>query len=566
MDNNNLIIAVILSIVILAGFQYLYVKPQQEHYRQQVLAEKAAQPGAPNAPGAALRDRADLIAETPHIPIKTPELQGSVDLKGASLDDVSLTQYRETIDPESPDIVLLSPAGTAPPHQAYYAEFSWLGGDPSVAVPTVDTEWKTDGKQLSPAEPLKLSWDNGHGLSFERMIAVDEHFMFTVTDSVRNEGPAPATLYPFGLIRRQGKPPVQQRYILHEGPLGVLDGTLEEYKYKDLVAAGKETLDSTGGWLGITDKYWLVALIPPQDEKLSAEFAYKAPANGDSSAELFQTDFRGDAMTLAPGSATQHVTRLFVGAKRLGLLDHYADQYNIPHFDRAIDFGWFYFLTKPFLYLLDWLGHFFGNFGLAILAFTVMLKVVTLPLSGKSYRAMGKMKILQPELKRIQERFADDKMRQSVEMMELYKREKVSPASGCVPTLIQIPIFFALYKVLYVGIEMRQTPFYGWIKDLSMPDPTSVFTGFGHIPWDPPALLHIGVWPLIMGVSMFLQQRLSPQPPDKTQARIFMFMPIMFTFMLAQMPAGLVIYWTWSNLLSIVQQWFVMRHAGGPKK
>ena len=378
----------------------------------------------------------------------------------------------------------------------------------------------------------------------------------------------PVTLYPVGLIRRQGRPSVQDRYILHEGPLGVLDGTLEEYKYKDLVTAGKETAESTGGWLGITDKYWLVALVPPQDEKLAAEFAYTArPSSGDPIGRIiFQTDFRGDAVTLAPGATTQHTTHLFVGAKRLRLLDHYEDQLNIPHFDRAIDFGWFYFLTKPFLYLLDWLGEWFGNFGLAILAFTVMLKIVTLPLSVKSYRAMGKMKALQPELKRIQERCADDKMRQSVEMMELYKREKVSPASGCFPTLIQIPIFFALYKVLYVGIEMRQAGFYGWIHDLSMPDPTSVFTLFGALPWTPPAILHIGVWPLLMGISMFLQQRLSPQPPDKTQARVFMFMPLIFTFMLGQMPAGLVIYWTWSNLLSIAQQWFIMRHAGVAKK
>jgi YidC/Oxa1 family membrane protein insertase len=566
MDNNNLIIAVILSIVILAGFQYLYVKPQQERYREQVLAAKTTQPGVASAAvNVAFRDRAALIAESPRVPIATPELMGSIDLKGARIDDVSLTHYHESIEPGSSAITLLSPVDSAPPHQTYLAEFSWLSGDSAITVPTADSEWKTDGKQLTPTEPLTLTWDNGRGLTFERLIAVDENFMFTVSDTVRNAGAAPIILYPFGLIRRQGRPFTQDRYILHEGPLGVLDGTLEEYKYKDLITAGKETLDSTGGWLGITDKYWLVAIIPPQDEKLSAEFAYTNSPAADPAAGIFQTDFRGNPVTLAPGASAQHVSHLFVGAKRLRLLDDYADRLNIPHFDRAIDFGWFYFLTKPFLYLLEWLGNFFGNFGLAILAFTVMLKFVTLPLSVKSYRAMGKMKALQPELKRIQERFADDKMRQSVEMMDLYKREKVSPASGCFPTLIQIPIFFALYKVLYVGIEMRQAPFYGWIKDLSMPDPTSVFTLCGHIPWNPPALLHIGVWPLIMGVSMFLQQRLSPQPPDKTQARVFMFMPIMFTFMLAQMPAGLVIYWTWSNLLSIAQQWFVMRHAGAKK-
>jgi YidC/Oxa1 family membrane protein insertase len=567
MNNNNLILAVILSVIILGGFQYLYVKPQQEHYRQQIMAEKLAQQvKSDNTPeNAPVRDRAAIIAENPRIRIATPELEGSVNLKGARIDDLSLAQYRETVDPNAPPITLLSPAGSASPYSAYYAEFNWLSADSSTVLPTSGTQWKTDDKELSPDHPLKLSWDNSQGLSFERTIAVDDHFMFTITDGVRNTGTASVTLYPFGLIRRQGQPLARDVYILHIGPLGVLNGTLEEYKYKDLVADGKRTGESDGGWLGITDKYWLVALVPAQDEKLTAEFAY-TNTTSDITTGQFQTDFRGSPVTLAPGASAEHVAHLFAGAKRLRLLDHYEDKLDIPHFDRAIDFGWFYFLTKPFLYLLDFLGHLFGNFGLAILAFTVMLKIVTLPLSVKSYRSMAKMKALQPEMKRIQERFPDDKMRQSAEMMELYKREKANPASGCLPTLIQIPIFFALYKVLYVGIEMRQAAFYGWVKDLSIPDPTSVFTLFGAIPWTPPAALHIGVWPLLMGISMFLQQRLSPQPPDKTQARVFMLMPVIFTFMLSQMPAGLVIYWTWSNLLSIAQQWFIMNHTGAPKK
>ncbi len=567
MNNNNLILAVILSVIILAGFQYLYVKPQQEHYRQQVMAEKLAQKVKPeNIPEtSSVHDRATAIREAPRVKIVTPELEGSINLEGARIDDLSLVHYRESVDPSSPEITLLSPASSAPPQSAYYAEFSWLSsGD--VTLPTADSKWKTDDKALSLDHPVKLTWDNGHGLSFMRTISIDDRFMFTVTDDVHNNGNANVTLYPFGLVRRQGKPLTRDIYILHEGPLGVLGGTLEEYKYKDLIAAGKKNEQSDGGWLGITDKYWLVALVPPQDEKITAEFTYTNNAGTNSADGHFQTDFRGSPVTVASGSSTEHVTHMFAGAKRVRLLDNYADQLNIPHFDRAIDFGWFYFLTKPFLYLLDFLGQFFGNFGLAILAFTVMLKIVTLPLSVKSYRSMAKMKALQPEMKRIQERYADDKMRQSAEMMELYKREKANPASGCLPTLIQIPIFFALYKVLYVGIEMRQATFYGWIKDLSIPDPTSIFTLFGAIHWDPPATLHVGIWPLLMGISMFLQQRLSPQPPDKTQARVFMFMPVIFTFMLAQMPAGLVIYWTWSNLLSIAQQWFIMRHAGGKAK
>jgi YidC/Oxa1 family membrane protein insertase len=352
---------------------------------------------------------------------------------------------------------------------------------------------------------------------------------------------------------------------VHEGALGVLDGTLQEYKYQKLIDHGKQTDDSVGGWLGITDKYWLVAMIPPQDEKLTADFTYNRGTATDPTMGFFQSDYRGAAVTVAAGGSAEQVTHLFAGAKRIKLIDAYADQYHIPRFDRAIDFGWFYFLTKPFLYTLAMLVGVTGSIGVAILLFTVLLKLVTLPLSLKSYHSMSRMKALQPELKQIQERFADDKMRQSQEMMELYKREKVSPMSGCVPTLIQIPIFFALYKVLYVNIEMRHAPFFGWIRDMSAPDPTSVLNLFGALPIDLLPSVHIGAWPILMGISMFLQQKLSPQPPDKSQARIFMIMPIIFTYMLASMPAGLVIYWTWSNLLGIAQQWFIMSRDAARK-
>ncbi len=567
MDNNNLIAAVILSVIILVGFQYLYVKPQQEAYRQQVLTEKLAQtdvkPNALNDQTAPKSSRAEIINQGERVKIITPELHGSINLKGARIDDLTLAQYHETTDPSSAEIVLLSPAGSAPPQQAYYAEFGWLG-DKNMAVPTSDTVWKAEGKELTPEHPLKLVWDNKQGLTFERTFAIDDHFMFTVTDHVQNHSASPALLYPYGLVTRQGKPPTRDIYILHEGPLGVLDGTLKDPKYKDLMTDTKITTPSTGGWLGITDKYWLVAVIPPQDEKVSAEFVYDRGSDPDPLQGQFQSDFRSTAFTIAPEATAEHVAHLFAGAKLVRILDRYQTQFGIPLFDHAIDFGWFYFLTKPFLYLLDFLSHLFGSFGLAILAFTVLLKVITLPLSLKSYRSMAKMKALQPEMQRLQERFKDDKLRQSAEVMDLYKREKVSPLSGCLPNLIQIPIFFALYKVLYVGIEMRQTPFYGWIKDLSAPDPTSVFTLCGLIHWMPPNFLQIGIWPLMMGLSMFMQQRLSPQPPDKTQARMFMFLPIIFTYMLRAMPSGLVIYWTWSNLLSIAQQWFIMWHA--PKK
>jgi YidC/Oxa1 family membrane protein insertase len=562
MVNNNLILAVLLSVLILVGYQYLYVKPQQELYRQQVLSEGMKTPAIENASIAPTtqRDRVDIIKDAPRIPITTPELLGSINLKGARIDDLELTQYRESVDPQSPLITLLSPPGSAAPHQAYYAEFSWLADNPSaVTVPTADTEWTATDKRLSPDHALTLTWDNHQGLLFDRVITVDDHYMLTITDHVVNHTTNAVTLYPFGLIARHGTPTGRTSWVLHEGPLGVLNGTLQEYKYKKLVEVGKASMDSKGGWLGITDKYWLVAMIPPADEQMSTEFSFNSTSQTDPNQGYFQADFRGNAITLAPNASTEHVTHLFVGAKRLELLDQYSTRFNIIHFDRAIDFGWFYFLTKPFLYLLIFLGHWLDNFGLAILLFTVALKLLTLPLSLKSNHSMAKMKGLQPEIKRIQERFADDKVRQSQELMEFYKREKISPMSGCVPQMIQIPIFFALYKVLYVGIDLRQAPFFGWIHDMSMADPTSVLTLFGYLPVTLPMALHIGVWPILMGVSSFIQQRLSPQPPDQSQARMFAFMPILFTYMLAQMPAGLVIYWTWSNILSIAQQWYIMR-------
>jgi YidC/Oxa1 family membrane protein insertase len=340
-----------------------------------------------------------------------------------------------------------------------------------------------------------------------------------------------------------------------------MDGKLKEFDYETLVKEKRATAESTGGWLGFTDKYWLSALIPDQDEKFTASFVYES--GKDSENGVFQTDFRGTPVSLASGASVTRTTLLFAGAKRLSLLDHYENKYGLPLFDYAIDFGWYPFLTKPFLFLLDYLGKTFGNFGLAILALTIMLKLLTLPLSLKSYRSMARMKTLQPEIKAIQERHKDDKQRQSVETMALYKREKVNPLSGCLPTLIQIPIFFALYKVLYIGIELRQAPLFGWIKDMSVPDPTSVLTLFGLLPWS--FIPHIGVWPILMGISMFVQQRLSPQPPDKTQAQMFLLLPFIFTFMMANVAVGLIFYWTLSNLLGLGQQWFIMHKAGGRK-
>jgi len=565
MNDENFILAVILSIAILVGFHYLYEKPQMEKIqRQQTIQknEEEAKPPASTINENQLRQRSEIIAEGRRVRIETPELLGSINLKGARIDDLELANYRETTDPKSPRIVLLSPAGSAEPHTAYYAEFGWLSSNAS--VPGTESVWETDSDKLTPAKPVKLTWRNEHGVVFERTISVDEHFMFTVTDSVKNGSESTITLYPFSLAARHGKPKTADTYVLHEGLIGVLDGTLKEYKYKDIMESGKEKQESMGGWLGITDKYWLVALVPPQDEKIVASFIYEQGNASLPDKGVFQSDYRGSAKSLAPGASIERTTRLFAGAKRVKLLDGYEDRYKIPLFDRAIDFGWYYYLTKPFLYLLDFLGRVFGNFGMAIVVFTILLRLVTLPLSLKSYRSMARMKALQPELKAIQERYKNDKQRQSIEMMELYKREKTNPLSGCLPTLVQIPIFFALYKVLYVGIEMRHAPLFGWVKDLSAPDPTSVLTLFGFLDW--PFIPHVGIWPILMGISMFLQQRLSPQLPDKTQAQIFALLPVIFTFMLAKVAVGLIFYWTFSNILGLAQQWYITRKVGGSTK
>jgi len=567
-EQRNLILAIALSVLILFGFQWLFPsKPKAPVPEQQattgappVPQGEAAAPAAKAAPSPA-ESRAAALANARRIPIRTPKLHGSISLTGARLDDLTLVEYREKTDPNSPEIVLLSPAGA--PHP-YYAEFGWVPADAAVKVPGADTIWTPapGANELAAGGKLALSWDNGEGLRFIRTFSVDENYMFAVEQRVENYGAKPVTLHPYGLVSRTGTPKTEGMYILHEGPLGVLDGTLKELKYEDLAKEGQVREKTTGGWAGITDKYWLTALIPDQKSEVTGRFVHLA--NG--AAERYQADFTGGAVTVAPNASAEGNFHMFAGAKQVKLLDAYAEKYGIARFDLAIDFGWFYFLTKPFFYLLTMLQTALGNMGLAILALTVLIKLAMFPLANKSYVSMSKMKNLQPEMKKLQERFPEDKMRLQQEMMALYKREKVNPVSGCLPMLVQIPVFFALYKVLFVAIEMRHAPFYGWIHDLSAPDPTTIFNLFGLIPWDPslylPSFLHLGVWPLIMGVTMWVQQKLNPQPTDPIQAKMMSFLPIMFTFLLANFAAGLVIYWAWSNLLSILQQWVIMRKAG----
>ena len=565
-EQRNLIVAIVLSVLILVGFNYLNPKPPVPPALS--TAADGTAPMAAPAPAAAAvpppavqaAPREQVVREGRRITVDTPTLHGSIALVGARIDDLTLKGYRETAKADSAEIALLQPTGTANP---YFAQFGWVSNDSGIKLPDGNSVWQPVGgsADLTPATPVTLSWDNGDGLRFVRTIAVDKDYMFTLTDRVENYGTATRTLYPYAYILRTGTPTTADTYILHEGPLGVLDGSLKEVKYKDLRKEPQQDYAGTGGWIGITDKYWLTALIPAQASANNAKFRYYSDATNH---DHYQVDMTGTAaVTINAGASTESTFNFFAGTKTLSLLDGYAQKLGIDKFELSIDFGWFWFLTKPFFYLLVMLKTVLGNMGLAILAITVLVKLAMFPLAQKSFVSMNRMKEIQPQLKKLQERYADDKARLQQEMMDMYKREKINPASGCLPMLIQIPVFFSLYKVLYVAIEMRHAPFVGWIQDLSAPDPTTIFNLFGMIDWMPPgALAHLGVWPIIMGVSMWLQQKMNPQPTDPMQAKMFQFLPLVFTFMLGQFAAGLVIYWTWSNALSILQQWVIARRHG----
>jgi YidC/Oxa1 family membrane protein insertase len=578
-DQRNLILAIVLSVAIIFAFQF-FLPQQPKPPAEQTQTQPGAKPGttgtAPAAPGgpalpggaagkAEATTRPQALAGSERVAIESSHVRGSIALTGGLVDDLVLRTYHQTVDPSSPNIELLNPP-TGP--DAYFAEFGWVGaGD--VKLPDRNTKWQADGKTLKPGQPVTLSWDNGQGLKFGRVYAIDNDYMLTVTQRVTNSGQAPVTVYPYGLVTRYGTPKTSGFFILHEGPLGVFrkeadsGGSLTELNYKDLEGDKHIEEQSFGGWLGFTDHYWLVALIPDQQKKVTARFSH----NADGGVDRYQVDYRGDGQTLAPGATIQATDRMFAGAKEVKLLDGYRDNLGIPKFDLAIDFGWFYFLTKPLFLLLQYIHSLVGNFGIAIMTLTVLVKLCFFPLANKSYAAMGRMKALQPKMMELRDRFQNDKQRLNQEMMALYKREKVNPMAGCLPIVIQIPVFFALYKVLFVTIEMRHAPFFGWIRDLSAPDPTTVLNLFGLLPYQIPDLgvfhiLSIGAWPIIMGITMFLQQKLNPAPPDPVQARVFMLLPIIFTFMLAHFSAGLVIYWSWNNTLSIAQQWVIMKRHG----
>jgi YidC/Oxa1 family membrane protein insertase len=567
MDQKRLLAAIALSIGILLMFDVWNrtQNPAPAPRPQTTVQGEVPLPATPTAPGLAPGASAPSVIATPgapaqRVPVSNGRIEGGISARGLMLDALVLRDYRETIRPDSPLVTLFAPRGTA---EGYFAQWGWTAADGRTPVPGNDTDWTVTGGPLTATTPVTFRWDNGQGQVFEAELSLDENYMFRVAQRVRNTGAEAVTLLPWARIRRERTPTVAGFYILHEGFIAVQDGRLNEVTYADGKTAATTNRaaaweqEATEGWAGLSDKYWLTALTRVDGgTRLRSAFRHVA----DGAVDRWQVDVAPPApVTVAPGGTDTLATRLFAGAKEVRLLDQYEAALSIQNFDKAIDFGWFYFITKPFFYALDWLFHLFGNFGVAILVFTFALKLAFFPLANKAYKSMSRMRLLAPKMTEIRERYKEDPAKMQAEMMGLYKTEKINPASGCLPILIQIPVFFALYKVLFVTIEMRHAPFFGWIHDLSAPDPTNVFNLFGLLPFDPPSFFHLPAWAILMGITMWLQQRLNPQPPDPVQQKIFAWMPIIFTFMLASFPAGLVIYWTWNNLLSIAQQSWIMR-------
>ncbi len=584
-QNKNLLLAIVLSSLVMLVWM-IFFPPQQPPLEEQMPpVTSSGEAAVPSAAPAEVADQgqspsqtssnasAEALAKAPRVKIETPELTGSLSLLGGRIDELKLKSYRETIEPDSPLVTLLRPADQPRP---YYILHGWVpaGGLPLDQVPGPLTPWKLEkGATLTPETPVTLIWDNGHGLVFRRTIGVDDKYMFTITQSVENRSGQPVSLAPYGIIVRQGEPDVSGFFILHEGVIGLADGTLEELKYSDLPdldlvererAPAEITDVKESGWIGFTDKYWMTTLIPEKGTPFQ-EVAKYIP--GTEETEIYQAETRLPLVTIQPGAKSAVNTRLFAGAKEWETIRHYQNEGGVDRFIDSIDWGWFYFLTKPIFWLLHHLHALIGNMGWAIIALTLIIKAVLFPLAYKSYVSMAKMKELQPQMEKIKEEAGDDRQKMQKLMMELYKREKVNPASGCLPILLQIPIFFSLYKVIFVTIELRHAPWIGWIRDLSAPDPSSILNLFGLLPFDPPtsgllAIFSIGILPILLGISMWLQQKLNPAPTDPTQATIMAWMPWVFMFMLGQFPSGLVLYWITNNTITFIQQYLIMRRHG----
>ena len=557
MENKNVLLAVILSTAILIGWSFYFENPEEAQRKRaeiqgktetQTSIQKPEAPQPSKANPAKSISRNEALKESDRVLIENKNLSGSISLRGALIDDIILKNYRETLDPNSKPIVLLSPKKY---EQGYFVESGWATTKSDIKVPDNNSLWQIkEGKKLTPNSPITLEWNSREGLIFSKKIEIDDKYLFKITETVRNDKNRAVDLFHYGQITKNAKPTTENFYILHEGLIGVVDKNLKEETYS-AVEKEKKTYNGKSGWFGITDKYWMSAIIPESGKSFKGEYSYT---------NNYKANFIiSEPNTINPQKSTTGNIKIFIGAKEVYPIDNYAEKEKIDRFDLAIDWGWFYFITKPLFFVIDYIFKIVGNFGVAIIILTALVRIVFFPLSNYSFKSMAKMKVLQPEMLRIKELYKDDVRRTQQEMMALYKREKVNPLSGCLPILVQIPIFFAVYKMLFVTLEMRHAPFFGWIKDLSAADPTTIFNFFGLIPWEPPTFLMIGIWPILMGITMYLQQKLNPAPPDPIQAKIFAWFPFIITIMLASFPSGLVIYWTASNILTMAQQYYIMK-------
>ncbi len=557
MENKNVLLAVILSTAILIGWSFYFENPEEAQRKRaeiqgktetQTSIQKPEAPQPSKANPAKSISRNEALKESDRVLIENKNLSGSISLRGALIDDIILKNYRETLDPNSKSIVLLSPKKY---EQGYFVESGWATTKSDIKVPDNNSLWQIkEGKKLTPNSPITLEWNSREGLIFSKKIEIDDKYLFKITETVRNDKNRAVDLFHYGQITKNAKPTTENFYILHEGLIGVVDKNLKEETYS-AVEKEKKTYNGKSGWFGITDKYWMSAIIPESGKSFKGEYSYT---------NNYKANFIiSEPNTINPQKSTTGNIKIFIGAKEVYPIDNYVEKEKIDRFDLAIDWGWFYFITKPLFFVIDYIFKIVGNFGVAIIILTALVRIVFFPLSNYSFKSMAKMKVLQPEMLRLKELYKDDVRRTQQEMMALYKREKVNPLSGCLPILVQIPIFFAVYKMLFVTLEMRHAPFFGWIKDLSAADPTTIFNLFGLIPWEPPTFLMIGIWPILMGITMYLQQKLNPAPPDPIQAKIFAWFPFIITIMLASFPSGLVIYWTASNILTMAQQYYIMK-------
>ncbi len=555
MDSKNVIAAISLSAAVIILYGLFFAPPAPDPKQLQAEKNTTVETTTEDMPSidqnqeVSKVSRNDAMAVDDRVLFENDNIKGSISLSGGSIDDLTFKKYTETLNGND-NVVLLNPKKV---QNGYYIETGWVTANKNINIPNSNTIWKIEGNnKLTPSSPVRLTWTNDNNIKFEKEISLDNQFLFTVNQSITNKSEKTYNFYPYGQIIRNQAPEVTNFYILHEGLLGVFDDQLVEQDYDD-IQEKKYSVNAKTGWLGITDKYWITSLIPENNKDFRTDFDYK---------NKFRANFIETSATEVGANETKsNEIKIIIAAKEVDVIDGYAERLNISKYDLAIDWGWFYFIVKPLFFAIDYFFKITGNFGIAIILITACIRIAFFPLANYSFRSMAKMKVLQPEMTRLKELHKEDKMKLQQEMMALYKKEKVNPVSGCLPIFIQIPFFFAIYKMLFVTIEMRHQPFFGWIKDLSERDPTSIFNLFGLIPWDPPSFLIIGAWPVFMGVTMYLQQKLNPTPPDPIQAKIFMFFPLFLTVILAPFPSGLVIYWTINNVLTMAQQYVIMKRT-----